>query len=588
MRLSLAAAVGVFLAVAWSAWGQVADDRYLRVYSMIEEADKLKLTGDGRSAVNRYLEAQVALKDLQQGFPEWNPKLLAYRLEYVNGQLATLTEKHSAAATNASPAEPSADAQLKQLEEEIARLSSQNALLEAKLREAFKVQPAAVDPRELEKAEQRIKQLQKERDLLRVTIEQSATKPGGNSPAETKKNLVTQSAVAGLLQKQNEELQKQIIDLTARLKTVARPGSSREALALKETIAALEASNRIMKEEQTMMENRLKDFIKRYGSATVQRQNELEKELAAAREAAKVAEQERDALIEKLNTVTRQLNERTASTPTTPTTPNPAGTTAANAATKELETQLESIRAKLQIFEARNVPYTPEELALFQQPPIKLASAQTNAVPAPAAAGTATTATTPPPRELPADSQALLVDAQHAVEGNRFAEAEQRYRQLLTQDDKNAFVLAKLAAVQMDQDKLPEAEATLQQALAVSPQDPVALYLSGGLKLRQEKYDEAVEALSLSAKIDPEKAQTHYLLGQALIQKGSRGPAEASLRRALQLKPAWSEAHYLLAVLYAQEPNFRELARYHYNRALSGGASRNYQLELFMGKAAKP
>jgi Flp pilus assembly protein TadD len=116
----------------------------------------------------------------------------------------------------------------------------------------------------------------------------------------------------------------------------------------------------------------------------------------------------------------------------------------------------------------------------------------------------------------------------------------------------------------------------------------VALYLSGGLKLRQEKYDEAVEALSLSAKIDPEKAQTHYLLGQALIQKGSRGPAEASLRRALQLKPAWSEAHYLLAVLYAQEPNFRELARYHYNRALSGGASRNYQLEQFMGKAAKP
>jgi Tfp pilus assembly protein PilF len=582
MRLSLAAAAALFLAAALPGSAQVPDDRYVRVYSMIEEADKLKGTGDSRSAVTRYLEAQVALKEMQQAFPEWNSKLVAYRLDYVSTQLAALTEKHPAAGTNASPAEPSPEAQWKLLEEEISRLTSQNALLEAKLREALKVQPAAVDPRELEKAEQRVKQLQKERDLLKVTLEQSAAKPGGHNAAETKQNLVTQSAVANLLQKQNEDLQKQIVELTSRLKLSARANSSHEALALKETIAALEASNRIMKEEQVTMENRLKDFVKRYGAAAIERQNELEKELAAAREAAKTAEKERDALIEKLNNVTRQLNERTQASA-----PNVASAPPASASsTKDLENQLEAIRAKLQIFEARNVPYTPEELALFQQPPIKLANAQTNTVPtAPPAAGTASAA---PAAELPADSQALLVYAQHAVESNHFSDAEQRYQQILSHDPTNAFVLSKLGAVQMDQDKLTEAEDTLQRALAAAPQDPIALYLLGGLKLRQEKYDEALEMLGLSARIDPDKAQTHYLLGQTLIHKGSRGPAEAALRRALQLKPAWGEAHYLLAVLYAQEPNFRELARYHYNRALSGGASRNYQLEQFMGKAAKP
>ncbi|HXJ76628.1 MAG TPA: hypothetical protein VNM37_27475, partial [Candidatus Dormibacteraeota bacterium] len=126
MRLSLAAAAALLLAAALPGSAQVPDDRYVRVYSMIEEADKLKGTGDSRSAVTRYLEAQVALKEMQQAFPEWNSKLVAYRLDYVSTQLAALTEKHSAAGTNASPAEPSPEAQLKFLEEEISRLTSQN------------------------------------------------------------------------------------------------------------------------------------------------------------------------------------------------------------------------------------------------------------------------------------------------------------------------------------------------------------------------------------------------------------------------------------------------------------------------------
>jgi len=369
---------------------------------------------------------------------------------------------------------------------------------------------------------------------------------------------VTQTAVVSVLQKQNEEFQKQIADLMARVKPSGR-GASEETLKLKEAVAALEASNRVMKEEQVTMENRLVDFVKRHGDATA-RDAELQKQLVEAQTAARLAKIERDTLVEKLNAVTKDLNQRDTKAPTL--------------ATQDLERQLEAIRAKVQIFEAKQVPYSAEELVLFKQAPIKVANTETNAPAAKQPSKMATPAT-----------GVLVAEALRAIDAGRFEEAERKYRDVLRQDEKNVHIMNNLAAVQMDQDKVAEAEATLKKALEIDSQDSVSLYLIGGIKLRQEKYDEALDALSLSAKIDPEKANTQYFLGKALIQKGNRAPAEAALRKAIQIKPGWGDAHYLLAVLYAtQEPGFRELAQYHYKKAITGGAARNLELEQWMEK----
>ena len=568
-------ALFLLLAVPFALRGQSPDDKYVRVYELIEQADRLNDAGQPRPAVTKYLEAQVAIKDLQQAHPGWNAKLVNYRLEDISTKLELLNAKASAGsplAPDGGPKDPSASALppangLKLMQEDIGRLAAQNALLEARLREALSVQPAAIDPRELAKADEKIKALQKERDLLAVSLQQTSPQTGSpvagrDTAADAKQNFVTQTAVVGVLRKQNEEMQKQITDLGAKLKLAGRGAAPNDdSLKLKETVAALEASNRVMKDEQAAMENRLLEFVRQHGPAA-ERASALEKQLAEARQAAKAAAEERDALILKLNEVTKSLNQRDAR--------------ASAVATQELEQQLEAIRAKLQIFEAKQVPFTREELAFFKQAPIKVAAAQTNAPAAGKEAG-----------EVSPGVKTLVAEAQRAVDAERFDEAEKKYRDALRQDENNTHLLASLAAVQLDQEKTAEAEATLKKSIELDPQDPVSLYLMGGVKLRQEKYDEAIETLSLSAKLDPDKANTHYFLGKALIQTGSRGPAETALRKAITLKPGWGDAHYLLAVLYAtQEPNFKELAHYHYKKAIAGGAARNVELEQWMAKAA--
>ena len=56
------------------------DDRYVELFSLIQEADRLAATGQPREAITRYLEAQAGLKQMQVSFPEWSPKVVAFRL----------------------------------------------------------------------------------------------------------------------------------------------------------------------------------------------------------------------------------------------------------------------------------------------------------------------------------------------------------------------------------------------------------------------------------------------------------------------------------------------------------------------------
>ena len=152
--------------------------------------------------------------------------------------------------------------------------------------------------------------------------------------------------------------------------------------------------------------------------------------------------------------------------------------------------------------------------------------------------------------------------------------------QVLQQDRNHVPTLAKLAAIELDLNHLEAAETNITQAVTLAPDDAFSQFVLGRLRFTQAKYDEAIDALGRAAKLDPRDAQIQNFLGLALSEKGLRGPAETALRKAVQLDPSYANAHHNLAVVYVtQQPPLVELARWHYQKALAAGLSRNPNLE---------
>jgi len=148
------------------------DDQYIIIYSYIQQADSLYGSGQPRDALKEYAEAQGELQRFQKVYPDWNPNIVNYRLNYLAEKVTELTPQAAvirpgAPATNAVPA-PGADfeSQLSALQAQVQNLSANNTTLEAKLKEALSAQPTMIDSRELAKAQDQIRELMKENDLI--------------------------------------------------------------------------------------------------------------------------------------------------------------------------------------------------------------------------------------------------------------------------------------------------------------------------------------------------------------------------------------------------------------------------------------
>ncbi|MGA2030294.1 MAG: tetratricopeptide repeat protein, partial [Verrucomicrobiota bacterium] len=270
---------------------------------------------------------------------------------------------------------------------------------------------------------------------------------------------------------------------------------------------------------------------------------------------------ERDDLLEKLGNANKEIY----------------GNKDQNAAAQidELSHEVETLRARVSVDEAQVIPYTPEELALFKQP-----SPQITANPE---AGNTSV------RELPADTATLAADAQNYFSEKQFDKAEAAYLQILERDKNSALVLANLAAIELEMNKLDAAEQHIRAALAQNPNDAYDLSILGHLQFLQGKYDDALDTLGRAAKIDPQNAEIQNYLGVTLAQKGLRAQAETALRKAVQIDPDYGPAHNNLAVVYiSQQPPLVELARWHYEKALAVGQPRNPDLEKVLSEKGAP
>ena len=537
------------------AHAQGPDEQYVRIYQSIQEADRLNDMGDQRNAALKYAESQQGLTRFRTLYPGWNDRVINYRLNYVATKLAPITAALAAksqpapVATNNVPGEtvarpmtnPPTTAlamsaefdQVRELQAEVERLKQDNKTLGLKLKEALSAQPAMVEPRELAKAEERIRSLLKENELIKAQVAAQKTTPTtpATPPPDLTARLNEQNDTILALRTENDVLKKQTTewrDKYAALSTAAAAARTQYASQAAESGAAMR---------------------KLAGdSLGFQKQLELWKQVA-------------------------QQNQRQSALAPIPAMPPDA------------QRELLTLRARVQSLESKPAPYTSEELALFNRPPAVLVAnvaAPSSTVPF---AGVAPIENPRPKvsRGVPPGAAPLLRAAERAFATAQFAEAEKNYLEVLRQDENNVTTLGNLASAQVELNNYEGAEKSVTKALALDPDDYFSLYVLGRIRFRENKMDQALDALSRSAQSNPDYADAQNYLGIVLSEKGQRGPAEAALRRAIQLQPNNAVAHNNLAVVYAtQTPPALALARWHYQKARDGGHPRNAQLEKML------
>src|SRR3954452_4902160 len=79
------------LAMSPMAWAEGPDDQYINIYNLIQQADALSERGQSGPAMAKYLEAQSTLKKFQAANPDWNVKVVNFRMNYLTGKINQLS-----------------------------------------------------------------------------------------------------------------------------------------------------------------------------------------------------------------------------------------------------------------------------------------------------------------------------------------------------------------------------------------------------------------------------------------------------------------------------------------------------------------
>jgi Flp pilus assembly protein TadD len=522
--------LGVWVTWALQLPGAAPDDDYVRLYRQLQQADQLLDSGQQAEAEREFVAVRDALLQLRTNYPAWNPQVVEFRLRYLAQRLTTMAPQSPAAA-----AEPTPSGELDLLRRRVRDLEVDRDVLQAKLREALAARPAALDPRELANAEERIKTQQKQIEALQVRPDP------GDAPGVT---LTNRAKTRESAPSPRESATQREAALSAQ--TVAL---SQELAASRRDQAALEVENRTLHLQLN----------------TTQQQLALARELPlhagdapSQAERVRMLEQEREEFAAKLDSVTRKLLESQISARATD--------------AEKLRDELAMMRSRLEVLEARRAPFSAEELSRFRIPHAADTSAGGN--PKQGASAFSPGGLRAPDLNVPSS-------------GSRGSATANSAPSPLTST--NIAALTRLASAQIAQGRLADAERTLQRVLSGTPQDTASLALLGQVRFRQDRWDEALDALSRAAQLNPQDSETLTYLGLTLIRKGLREPAEATLWRAVQLAPTNDMAHYNLAALYvAQRPPLVELARYHYQQAVAAGLVRDAAFEQRLRELPSP
>ena len=633
---------------------QEADDKYIGIYGLIQQADNFATTGEPGEALAAFGDAQRQLQAFQKEFPDWNPNIVSFRLDHIAEQMAELkshvdmvvsARKSVQTTTNVPVAAPSptivpTSADIDDLRMQLQVAQAANEIWQAKLREALAAQPAAVDPHELEKAQEKIRSLMKEIDLLNVSrgagspvtpatqfITNTVTVYVTNTPTVVVTNLAevfatnTSSVIvtnyvrvlvadtnalemaqldrAAAVRNFNDEHERAEA-LAAQLKKLLENGAAatnaviNPAVTSETALAGLRAENDRLKNELAVLRAAPPAAPVGDDGKLAAQLKQAEALVATLQSEAQVAALEKIALQNKLQQISMATNAA-------------VNTADYEARIHDLTQERDSLIEKLDQANRRNasgknaaaagqLSALNDEVAVLRS---RLAVAEASPIPfTPEEQALFNAPVTPPTNpdgekksmaEMPAGTAELVASAQAHFARQEFDAAEADYQKILDRNQNNGIALANLATIELQQGKLDDAGKHIRAALAQSPNDAYNLCTLGYLKFRQEKYEDALNALSRAAQLDPNNPEIQNYLGVTLSHQGQRKAAEAALRRAIELNPDYAPAHNNLAVIYlSQTPPLPDLARWHYQKALAAGQPRNPDLEKMLADKGAP
>jgi len=160
--------------------------------------------------------------------------------------------------------------------------------------------------------------------------------------------------------------------------------------------------------------------------------------------------------------------------------------------------------------------------------------------------------------DLDPDSDFMLaLKAESYAEDEKYAEAIQKYQELLKKNPNFPGIHFGLGVVYYNKVDYPKAEKELRLALNEDPNHPRANYYLADILMRTQRTDQAVPLLQTVVAASPQYMQAYFQLGKCYATQGKLQDALKFWLKAVELEPKDKMTHYQLAQLYArlQQPD---------------------------------
>jgi tetratricopeptide (TPR) repeat protein len=141
---------------------------------------------------------------------------------------------------------------------------------------------------------------------------------------------------------------------------------------------------------------------------------------------------------------------------------------------------------------------------------------------------------------------------------NRFADAEQEYKQALAIDPNSSDALTGMANIYMRGQRFAEAAPVLRKIIATHPENVSARVQLGRILVVSGKNDDAIVELQAALKADPGDSTVQRDLADLYLSAKKYDLAEAQYRSLLAANPNQAELHHQLGVVFLRERKYPE------------------------------